>query len=177
MTSTRRSAAARWVLLAAALAPATLAAQGGLFEREFDDEAKPWVEIEAQLPAYPRDGNLIAFDGGPAGHRFQIDAPSLSVGADGVVRYTLVVRAAGGAMNVTFEGIRCATREQKLYAVGRPDGRWVRAREPAWRRIENREFNRHHAVLYSEFFCPERGSMTSVARIVATLKREAAPLR
>ncbi len=29
---------------------------------------------------------------------------------------------------------------------------------PQWRRIEYQELNRHHGVLYSDFFCPERHS-------------------
>jgi len=122
---------------------------------------------------------LIAFDAGAATpHRFYIDAASLSVGEDGVVRYTLVVRSGGGATNVLFEGIRCATQEQKLYALGRPEGGWVRARESRWRRIEYRELNRHHAVLYSEFLCPERHvRMVTAKQMLETLRRASAGLR
>src|SRR5262249_48726253 len=116
-------------------------------------EEKAWEETEAPVPAYPRTENLIRFDaGGATTHRFYVDAPSVTVGSDGVVRYTLVVKTAGGATNVSFEGIRCATREQKLYAVGQGEGKWGPARDSRWRYIEYQDLNRHHGVLYSDFF-------------------------
>jgi hypothetical protein len=163
------------LLLAAATAPAA-----GFSDSEFDDEQKPWSEIEAQLPAWPKDENLLRFEAGPVtSNRFYIDAPSLSVGADGVIRYTMVVRAAGGANNVFFEGIRCETREQKLYAVGRNDGRWTRARDPAWRFIEYKDLNRHHGVLFADFFCEvsRKGKPLPAKDILAALKRENVRMR
>ncbi len=124
------------------------------WDYEFDQEKKPWAEIQSSIPAYPKQPNLIEFEAGAASpHRFFIDAESISVGNDGVARYTLMIRAAGGATNVTFEGMRCATREQKYYAIGRNDGSWSRARNPEWRRIEYKEVNRHHGVLYADFLC------------------------
>jgi hypothetical protein len=165
------------LLLAATAGPAC--AQWRLFESEFDRQTKPWSEIEARLPGYPRADNLIPFEaGGATPHRFYIDAPSLSVGDDGVVRYTLVVKTAGGATNVFFEGIRCETREQKLYAVGhREDGKWVRAREPEWRHIEYKEWNRQHGVLYADFFCLDRRRPRNLKQIIEALERESAALR
>ena len=169
--------AALAVLMVTAVATAP-AAQWRLFESEFDDEEKPWSEIEAQLPSYPKPQDLIPFDAGAAtAHRFYIDAPSLSVGEDGVVRYTLVIRAAAGSTNVSFEGMRCETKEQKYYALGRSNGSWTRARDPKWRRVENRELNRHHSALYADFFCPDRLRMATAKQIVDSLKRSAAGLR
>jgi len=165
------------LLLAAMAVPA---ADWGVSESDFDEQKKPWTEIEAQLPAYPREENLLRFDAGPAtSNRFYVDAPSLSVGQDGVVRYTILIRAAGGATNVSFEGIRCETREQKLYAVGRSDGRWTRARDPAWRYIEYKDINRHHGVLFADFFCDvsRKGKPLPAKDILAALKRESLRLR
>ena len=166
-----------FAMLLAGAGPAP--AQWRLFEPDFDEDKKPWSEIEAQLPAPPKLENLIAFDaGGATPHRFYIDAAALSVGEDGIVRYTIVVKTAGGATNVSFEGIRCATQEQKYYAAGRSDGKWMRARDAQWRRVEYKELNRHHGVLYSDFFCPERQvRMVSAKQILEALKRSSAGLR
>ena len=165
------------VLFAAAAFVATTvhAQQWRLFESDFDEDQKEWKEIEAKIPAYPKDANLLPFQGGGASpHRFFIDAQSLSVGEDGVMRYTLVVKTAGGATNVSFEGIRCNMREQKVYALGHPGGNWTRARSPQWRRIEYRDVNRHHGVLYSDYFCSgvseNRAPVKSVAEAVRRLK-------
>jgi hypothetical protein len=169
-------------LVAAAVlgAAGAYAQQGSDFENDFDENKKEWKEIEAKIPPYPKDANLVAFEGGPASpHRFFIDTQSLSIGTDEVVRYTLVIKTAGGATNVTYEGIRCETREQKYYAVGQPGGGWTRARNPQWRRIELREVNRQHNVLYTDFLCNgglNRGiPAESVKEIVKWLKYGRSP--
>ena len=170
----------RALLVGALLLPGTGAPadRWTLFESEFDEQRKSWSEIEAQLPAYPRPENLIPFDAGPVtSNRFYIDAPSLSVGADGVVRYTLLIRGSGGATNISFEGIRCFTHEQKLYATGRSDGKWARARDPVWREIVYKDMNRYHWSLFDDYFCVDQRRTASLKQIVDTLKRESHRLR
>lgn len=144
------------------------------WDADFDEGKKAWREIEAKIPPYPAMEHLLRFDAGAASpHRFYLDPRSLSIGDDGVVRYTLVIRTAGGATNVSFEGIRCEERQQRYYATGRPDGTWARARDSGWRRIELREVNRHHNVLYQDFFCsgePRRYPVKDVREILARLR-------
>jgi hypothetical protein len=138
----------------AALVCGAAQAQWRAWDAEFDADTKPWQEIESKIPSYPKPENLVPFDAGAASpHRFYIDAPSLSVGEDGVVRYTLVIKAGGGATNVTFEGMRCELRQQKYYATGRADGSWARARNPQWRRIDRPDIDRHHGALYADVLC------------------------
>jgi hypothetical protein len=159
------------LLVLALLLPSGAAAQWRLFESDFDEERKEWKEIEARLPAYPRQENLVPVDGGvTALHKFFIDAPSITVGEDGVVRYSLVVKTAGGATNVSFEGIRCEMRQQKLYAMGHANGKWVRARDPVWRRIEHRENYNHHGVLYSEILCRDKHPVKTAREALDSLK-------
>ena len=103
---------------------------------EFYEEEKKWVEQEAQLPGFPKAQNLVEFDAGAAtSNRHYVDGSTLSVGADGVIRYVIVVRTSGGATNVNFEGIRCRARERKLYAVGRSDETWGKSRIQEWQPI------------------------------------------
>lgn len=119
------------------------------------DEVKAWQEVEISLPAPPRDDGLLAFEVSAAtGNRFFIDPASLSVGGDGVVRYTLVVLAPAGGRGITYEGIRCETRERRIYASGRSDGTWSKSRAGQWSRIQEAYANRQHAALYLEYFCP-----------------------
>src|SRR5258706_11799035 len=122
-----------------------------------ETEKKRWRKSEAKLPPYPKSANIIAFDVSAASsNRFYIDPDSISVGSDGVVRYTVVVRSPSGAENISYEGIRCETREQKYYAFGRRDGTWANARSGEWRYIEPKDINRQHAVLYLDYFCPDK---------------------
>jgi len=166
-----------FTVVAALLLALPAQAQWEGWDYEFDQEKKPWSEIQLMMPASPKQPNLIEFEAGTASaHRFFVDAESISVGNDGVVRYTLMIRTAGGATNVTFEGMRCATREQKLYAIGRSDGTWSRAREPQWRRIEYMEVNRHHGVLYTDFMCNGKLQLNA-KEVLARLKSSAVRFR
>jgi hypothetical protein len=158
-----------WVLLAAAL-PA--AAQWQDWEAEFDEEKKGWHEIQAQLPPHPKPENLVLIKTGSAsGHQFYIDTSSITLGEDGVVRYTAVIKTSGGATNIFFEGMRCETREEKLYAVGRSDGRWARARDPTWQRVVLRDLVPYRHTLYHDFFCPDGVKPTPPRLAVDALKR------
>lgn len=120
-----------------------------------DPDAPQWVEDAVELPRYPEEKNLREFYVNEmTAHRFFIDEASFSIGKDGVVRYTLVVRTRGGSTNTTYEGIHCERRELKLYATGRQDGVWTATRKGEWRIIENKPINRHHATLYRDYLCP-----------------------
>lgn len=120
-----------------------------------DFEETPWTEAEVKLPPFPAQEDLWPFVGSTtSGNRFLLDSRSLTVASDGVVRYTLVIISPSGARNVSHEGIRCATAERRLYALGRPDNTWSRARSDQWARINENSLNRHHAALYGEYFCP-----------------------
>ena len=159
-------AAAGWLAAGPALA------QWDGWDYNYDREIIPWAEMQQQLPAYPADENLIPLDvGATTAHRFFIDGKSVSTGTDGVVRYTLVIKAAGGSTNVSFEGIRCESREQKYYAIGRSDRTWTRARNPQWRPIEFRQINAQHITLYGEFLCRRQIMVESAEQIVRALRR------
>lgn len=118
------------------------------------DNAKPWQETTLTFPAPPKDANLAEFYLGPTSTaKSAVDIKSLSVSTDGVVRYTLVTKSSGGALNVSYEGIRCATGEHKSYAYGRADGTWIPARNNQWKRIVDVGANRQTAALYKDYFC------------------------
>ena len=123
-------------------------------DRHFDDTPE-WVEESAKLPAFPRDSDLIEFTVSAAtANHFFIDGATLAVGSDAVVRYTLVIRAAGGASNISYEGMHCGIGSVKRYAVGRSDGTWSWLRSGDWQPIENKLANRQYAALSREYFCP-----------------------
>jgi len=143
-----------------AVIAAGAAAQSPLMPKDnpgFEEEA-PWQELkEIEPPSFPKPENLREYYVGPAtANNYYIDASTLSVGSDGIVRYVLVVRTSGGATNVSFEGINCKELTWKHYASGRSDGTWVKSRaiRAEWRPIENKPVNRHHASLSRDLFCP-----------------------
>ena len=120
---------------------------------EREQQKRDWRERPVALPEYPRKERLVPFFVSAASSfKFFIDAPSVSTGSDGVVRYALVVRSATGAESITYEGIRCATGAYRIYATG-IDGGWKPA-TGGWRQIEPRSVQRWHNALYQEYFCP-----------------------
>lgn len=123
-----------------------------------EDEGKDtrrWQERVVDLPVAPLPENLLPFYVSAAtDNDFFVDASSLTVGPDGVVRYVLVIQSAGGVRNVSFEGLRCETRERRVYAFGRLDGTWSKSRNENWQRIRDVPANRHHAALFYDYFCP-----------------------
>ena len=143
--------AVRWFLvLGLSLFSVPSSADDG-FDAEF--EQKPWAEIEVQLPAFPEDENLIPFRVGyHTETKFLIDGNSLSVGSDEVIRYTLLVISASGAKNISYEGLRCETAERRVYAFGRSDRTWSKARGNQWVGIRGRS-NNHYVDLFADYFC------------------------
>jgi hypothetical protein len=136
-----------------------------------DDEAdKEWKEIAAQMPEAPKNDNLLAFyDSGT--QAFAIDTKSLSVAGDGTIRYTLVSASRSGARNISYEAIRCASFEKKLYAFGRPDGSWSRSRRADWQAISATAANKQHSTLAVDFFCEGNTVAGKADAILGRLKR------
>ena len=162
------------ILLALLLClPFAAHAEWGEFEHEFDQD-KPWFELATQLPAYPKTENLIPFSVSSATrNKHFIDANSVSVGEDKVIRYTVVVEAAGGAKNVSFEGLRCESGERRLYAYGHPDGTWSKARNAGWEDIKLRSLLSYRKALYEDHFCPDGIHVKDGKEAVESLRRAA----
>jgi len=141
-----------------------------------DEELKPWQEIDVQFPPAPVRANLLPlYVSAATANKFYIDGASLSVGADGVIRYVMVVETPEGGRNVTFEGMRCEARSRRLYASGRLDGTWSKARKSEWERIQDAYANRQYAALFLEYFCPNGISVRSATEARDALVRGGHP--
>lgn len=158
-----------------------LAAAAGVSAQDRSDweraqDKRNWREVDVAPPAYPRAQDLLPFFVSAAGSfEFFVDAASLSVGEDGVVRYTLVARSAQGAESVSYEGIRCSTREVRIYATGRVAAHAWSGRAGPWRRIEARSVQRWHNALATEYFCAGGITLHTAQEGVAALRRGGHP--
>lgn len=142
------------------------------YQREAFEEAKEWKEAVVTFPEAPIDGNLIEiYLNATSQNRFWVDRKSVSVGDDGVVRYSLVVLSAGGVRGVTYEGIRCETRELRRYATLRPDNEWAKSRNENWSRITESPGHRQHAVLFLQHLCPDAIPAKDAQEAVSNLLR------
>lgn len=127
---------------------------------------------EIELPRSSRFESAVEINLGPAArHRGRVDPECLAVTPDGIVRYCLEVISTAGARNVTFEGMRCATRETIVYAVGRADGTWVRTHDPRWTSVVGRGRQTPAAILMRDYFCSGGAAVRNRAEGVRALRQ------
>ncbi|VVE37077.1 hypothetical protein PNO31109_03954 [Pandoraea nosoerga] len=136
-----------------------------------------WKEAAYSLPtSAPQDADLISFPTLPnAALDYAIDAKSVQVTEDGVVRYIAVIRSKQGARNVSYEGMHCATFESRLYATGRPDGTWAPARNSEWRPIRPYGATAYQGILYRDYLCQDKTPLGSAKDIVQNLRYPTTP--
>lgn len=148
------------------------------YKSEGASEEKVWSEGRFQLPPLPDPAHLVSIDvSADTRNKFAVDEQSVVYGEDDVIRYTVVITSPSGSRNVTYEGMRCATAERRVYAFLGSSGNWTPARSSAWVRIQENTLNRHHAALFREYFCSTGGSVmtTAEARRVLSGGNSAAP--
>lgn len=135
-------------------------------------EPESWKEGQAVLPSYPGEKDLmeVSVDDADAGRTYYLDPKSLSVGADGVTRYTVVIVSRTGAKNVLFEGIRCDTREYKTYAYGALDNTLRALSEARWAPISGRGATVYRQQFYGYYLCSPQRFPWSPEQVIQRVK-------
>lgn len=141
-----------------------------------EQEAAPWKEDDYSLPAFPKDENLIEFHVSAASSaRYYIDRTSIGAGTpDNVVRYAMVVKTAGGATNISYEGVRCDANEFRIYATGNHEGTWVTSRRTEWRKFQR--YSPQQKALANNYFCPSFNPVKTAAEGVDALQHGVHPI-
>jgi hypothetical protein len=158
----------RALLLLAGLAACSGAPLQSDWERAHLAEITP--EDTVSPPRYPRRDDLVALDvPGSGDFRFFVDAATLTVGSDGTVRYVLVGRSPSGAQNVSFEGLRCDTREYRIYAIGHDGGRWDGTPAP-WHTLRGSAVAPVRRALQRGYFCADARPVRDTQEALAALR-------
>ena len=161
-----------WLWLTMAVLPS--ASWSATASREVEEKRE--MQGEVLLPAFPQPDKLIPFVvSAMTDNKFMIDSESLSIGSDGIFRYTLVIVSPSGAQNVSYEAMDCSTAERRIYALGRADKTWSKARSDQWVKIVDNSLNRHHAELYTDYFCPIGISIRNADEVREALRRGGHP--
>jgi hypothetical protein len=130
-----------------------------------------WAEERVAPPAGFSQDRLLPLDAASGSAlRYGIDPASVSVGVDGVVRYVLVARSSSGALNVLFEGIRCATAEMKTYARWNNAGAWNLSPDAPWRPLLSSGSTRQGLLLARQGVCEGKTPNGNAANILRSLK-------
>ena len=127
------------------------------------------------LPAFPEDDNLVRFDApvGGAQNRYFLDTASISLGADRVVRYTVVIMSRSGARNIIHEGIACDFREVKTYAYGNTKRAFTEFSNPTWKGLAYRGGKGYQGVLADRYVCDDSHGYLDRDGILQQLERAA----
>lgn len=152
-------------LTVAAFAMAAAVAQAQLATPDPD-----WKEAEAPPPPALHLDKLIPIEIPGATLRYGVDPASVSLGADGVVRYVVVARSSTGAVNAMYEGIRCNTAEVKVYARHNPDSGWSRNTSGEWGPLHETRPFRHSLAIARTGACMGHGANRSAEHIVRDLR-------
>ena len=125
----------------------------------YDEIGNPtiWQESKVRLPAFPEEANLIRFTApvGSGRNQYFVDRASIALGADRVIRYTVVVRSPTGVENTIYEGLACDVREVKTYAHGNSKRQFSMRSNPTWGRISHRGVKGYQGVLATRFMCDD----------------------
>jgi hypothetical protein len=137
------------------------------------DTDPDWKEAEAPPPPALRTEKLVPIDMGSSVLRWGVDPASITIGNDRVVRYVVVARGQGGAVNALYEGLRCNTSEVKLYARHAGD-KWVPASGADWKPLDIRDAaTRHSLAIARNGACIGHGTNRSPVEIARDLGRGA----
>lgn len=135
-------------------------------------EAAARKEALVSLPDFPRDTDLVPIDvdAHDSSHAYLVDIRSISRGADGTIRYTVVIQSPAGTRNVLHQGLRCGPREFTTYAYGTRRGRFRKFPDRPWRRVFRHGAMAHTGALADTYLCDAKGWPLNLKRIVMRLR-------
>lgn len=134
-------------------------------------EVPQWVEENAAPPpAFAKDGLISIEMPSYVTLKVGIDPATVSVGADGVVRYVVVMHNTSGSVNAAYEGILCTKGEVKTYARAGASGEWVAIKQPEWRPLTDNLPSGHAYAISKQGGCEGRTSAKRENTLLA-LKR------
>lgn len=112
-----------------------------------------WKEDAVTVPEQfdPQDLQPFTLKGDSDRFDYAIERKSLHTGVDGVTRFVVVIRSDQGAVNSSYEGLRCGHREYKVYAYGSGQG-LTPLHGSEWQPIP-RSTDGYRAILYNDLIC------------------------
>lgn len=137
-------------------------------------DAPEWKEEKVAPPAYSTEKLLLVEMPPYVTLTVGIDPATVTVGADGVVRYVVVMRNTTGSVSAAYEGILCTNGEVKTYARAGSAGGWVVADQPEWKPMTDNLPSRHAYAIAQQGACDGRGAAKREAIIRAIGQRRKA---
>lgn len=142
---------------------------------QLSDLDADWKELQVPPPATFRTDKLVPIEMPRyVTVKIGVDPDTLTVSADGVVRYVVVAVSDSGNVNATFEGIWCRQGEVKTYARAGNDHLWNPLPDPQWTALSDNQRSMHALALARQGVCDGRSaSAHSPQDIIRNLKKSA----
>ncbi|MEJ2394651.1 MAG: CNP1-like family protein [Candidatus Thiodiazotropha sp.] len=120
---------------------------------EYTPTDDAWQEAQVTVPEHFDPDDLQSFTLKGSNDRFEyaIERNSLHTDDDGVSRFLVVIRSSQGAVNSSYEGLRCGYREYKVYAYGSGKG-LTPLPGSEWQSIPKASSD-YRAILYEDLIC------------------------
>ena len=135
-------------------------------------EDPDWQETALAAPPPFSTDQLLPLDMPPyVTLRLGIDPTTLTITADGVVRYVVVARNSSGSVSAFYEGIRCARSEVKTYARSSNTTAWTLIAEARWRDLSSNQPSKHAIVFSRQAACVGATAANSTADIIRAMKK------
>ena len=141
-----------------------------------------WKEGDKNMPEYPENSDLLEVSGSAVYQNYQylIDGKNLTVGRDGVVRYSIVIRSKSGVDNVMYDGIRCTANQIKHYAYGTTDmdgkKKFIPKSNAAWEPFRSSGVTAYGATLATSYFCDHNAVALKRNEIIQNIKYGKGPV-
>ncbi|MDF0606215.1 CNP1-like family protein [Neisseriaceae bacterium TC5R-5] len=134
------------------------------------DEPAAWQEVEQPLPPYPSKPDWVSVTtDNLQTNQYFVDAGSVSVGEDKVVRLVVRIVSPKGVENLSFEGIQCEEATYRAYAFGNSvDHTWIASTRVVWREINSDDKLRRQL---RTLLCPGKRAPASVDEAVLSLRK------
>jgi hypothetical protein len=127
-----------------------------------------WKEVEAPPPPALKVDRLVPLEISSSVLRWGIDPASIAIGDDRVVRYVVVARGEGGALNAFYEGVRCSTAEVRLYARHSGD-KWQQTPQSEWKPLRGSAATLHSHMIARNGACVGQAPNRSPEQIARDL--------
>jgi hypothetical protein len=154
---------------------------GGLIDPDLDPAcaassrwSPQWREARTMLPAAPRTETLLRIEAprGQGGYEYFIDPDSLSLGTDGVMRYTVVARSPSGASTAFHEGMRCHDDTVRTFGYTGSDGIMRPIAGDQWRVFASRGSRGYQDYLRNVIMCDKNGHAWAPEKAVQALRAQ-----
>ena len=165
----RRGSAARVLALSLVLGLAGAASAQTPVTR--DERNAEELKTPPPPPAFDVDRALPIEMPAYSAIEFLLDPQTITLGADGIVRYVVVgrSRATPGTVNAFYEGMRCSGASIKTYAT-HTGGAWNMVERPEWRPFYEMR-SKYGVELARQALCRGDAPRESVRDMVEHLKR------